>query len=263
MLLLLTATPDDDALALASQVRVVFETKCIECHGAQLGKPKGKFGYVLDLARVAANPELVVRGDPEDSELFILIDEGEMPPEKSKTGPMSPPQIDQVKQWILAGAQAPIGEPVALPPPSIEYEAPFADRLLQWLGRFHPLTVHFPIAMLIGAALAELWMVMTGSQRLTEAVRYCVILGAAGAVAAAALGWSHAIYAGYSGETLWRHRWLGVSVAVWAVICALLVLRMPQRRVLLRWALLIAALLVGAAGHYGGMLTYGADHYKW
>jgi len=38
---------------LGSEVLVVFALKCAGCHGPNLAKPKGRFGYVLDLARVA------------------------------------------------------------------------------------------------------------------------------------------------------------------------------------------------------------------
>ena len=47
---------------LAGQVHDLFAVKCIECHGADLERPRGKFGYVLDLARVAANPKMVLPG---------------------------------------------------------------------------------------------------------------------------------------------------------------------------------------------------------
>ena len=47
-----------EALQLrAQQVHDIFEAKCLDCHGPELPRPKGKFGYVLDLKRVAENPE--------------------------------------------------------------------------------------------------------------------------------------------------------------------------------------------------------------
>ena len=44
----------------AAEVRAVFAAKCAACHGPDLAKPKGRFGYVLDLVRVANNREMVV-----------------------------------------------------------------------------------------------------------------------------------------------------------------------------------------------------------
>jgi mono/diheme cytochrome c family protein len=39
---------------LATEVKAVFQAKCSECHGPQVPKPKGNFGYVLDLKKLAA-----------------------------------------------------------------------------------------------------------------------------------------------------------------------------------------------------------------
>src|ERR1700680_4980726 len=57
----------------ASETRSIFAAKCAGCHGAALAKPKGRFGYVLDLARVAANPEIVIPSFPDESELWELV----------------------------------------------------------------------------------------------------------------------------------------------------------------------------------------------
>src|SRR5262249_23562337 len=70
---------------LASEVRDVFAAKCAGCHGSDLAKPKGRFGYVLDLARVASNPEMVVPFRPSESELWELVQHGEMPPADAPT----------------------------------------------------------------------------------------------------------------------------------------------------------------------------------
>src|SRR5882672_5752535 len=74
---------------LATEVRAVFAAKCAGCHGPNLAKPKGRFGYILDLKRVAGNREMVVPSFPEESELWELVRHGEMPPEESPTGPLS------------------------------------------------------------------------------------------------------------------------------------------------------------------------------
>jgi len=61
------ATPSDattgEGQILAREVSAIFEVKCVECHGGQLPHPEGHFGYVLDLPRMAANPEMVVPGE--------------------------------------------------------------------------------------------------------------------------------------------------------------------------------------------------------
>ncbi len=95
----------EKALDLAGNVQVIFERKCNECHGSHLDKPEGKFGHVLDLRRMADNLDYVVRGKAWQSELFRLVDEGEMPPDDHpKTPPLTGEEKDIVRRWIQAGA---------------------------------------------------------------------------------------------------------------------------------------------------------------
>ena len=48
-------TSKEEQLKIAQHVRDIFEAKCLDCHGPELPRPKGKFGYVLDLQRMADN----------------------------------------------------------------------------------------------------------------------------------------------------------------------------------------------------------------
>src|SRR5258708_10217241 len=92
---------------LASEALAVFSAKCAGCHGPNLAKPKGRFGYVLDLARVAGNREMIVPGVPEESELWELVRRGEMPPDDSPAGALTADQKATIRTWISAGAPAP------------------------------------------------------------------------------------------------------------------------------------------------------------
>src|SRR5438045_9641085 len=100
MLVASRAAPAHDP---AAEVRAVFSAKCAGCHGPGLAKPKGRFGYVLDLARVAGNPEMVVPGAPDESELWELVRRNEMPPDDSPAGPLTPKQKEVIRAWITAG----------------------------------------------------------------------------------------------------------------------------------------------------------------
>lgn len=89
---------------LGAEVRTVFSAKCASCHGADLEHPEGRFGYVLDLKKIRENPELVVPGSPVESELWILVQRGEMPPADSGISPLSEADQLVVRDWIVAGA---------------------------------------------------------------------------------------------------------------------------------------------------------------
>src|SRR6516225_7605261 len=90
--------------AWASQARMVFAARCAGCHGPDLAKPKGRFGYVLDLRRVADNPEMVIPGRPDESELWALVRHGDMPPADSPHGPLTATEKEVIRAWIAAGA---------------------------------------------------------------------------------------------------------------------------------------------------------------
>ena len=146
--------------------------------------------------------------------------------------------------------------------------APLADRLWLFSGKLHPVIVHFPIALLIAAAFLECIRFRRGARTPSTPALACTILGAAGAIAAAALGWSDAITSGHSGtdaSTLFAHRWLGIAVAGVALIAALLA---PLARARdthypfawYRFFLVLAAISVAITGHLGGTLVYGQDY---
>ncbi len=248
------------AADLAADVRAVFAARCAGCHGPDLARPKGRFGYVLDLARVAGNREMVVPGAPDESELWELVRRGEMPPADSPTGPPTAGEKEVIRAWIAAGTPA-----TAEPPPPAAPSPPPPSAMtvaLHRLGRLHVVLVHFPIALLIAAAAREAWSAWRGRRSPDAAVHFCVMFGAVGAVASAALGWLHAWGGAGSGmpAALSWHRWLGTAAAGSAVLTAVLAGR-DARRGVFRAALLATAVLVAAAGHFGGVLVYGDDFF--
>src|SRR5580658_6906698 len=89
---------------IGDKVRAIFAIKCADCHGPELTKPKGRFGYVLDLHRIAENPEMVIPLRPDESELWVLIERNEMPPNDSPHGSLTQQQKEVIRAWIAAGA---------------------------------------------------------------------------------------------------------------------------------------------------------------
>ena len=254
--------------ALASQVHALFQARCTQCHGPDVARPKAKFGYVLDLTRVAANPKMIVPGNPAKSELYQMVFHNEMPPAKENLPPLTVEEKEIVKAWIEVGA--PPGPPVVSPPkpPPVT----LGQRLIRDLGQFHPPSTHFPIALLLIALPVEFLWNLTRKESWKAIARFCVVLGAVSAVITATLGWCDApfsTYAGVSAAVLRWHRWVGTSTAVWAVLVAALA-EFSNRRGnphhLTRWfqlTLAIGAVLVSVAGYLGASLIYGLNHFSW
>jgi uncharacterized membrane protein len=267
----------DEQALLAQQVRTIFEAKCIDCHGPEVPRPKGKFGYVLDLKRVGDNPDYIVRGEPEKSELYSMVRDDEMPGDDAKVPPLTPGEKNTVKCWIAAGA--PYKLPAAVvkgAPASSLADKPVASmptwkRAIRWIGRFHPVSTHFPVALMYVAVLAEGFAWWTRRETWMQTIRFLVVLGALGAVAAASLGWINAGFTNYVGSSatiLKYHRWLGTFTAGWTVLCAGLAVANECRegsadRRRFRGALMVGGLLVGVSGFLGSALIFGLDHYSW
>ena len=93
-----------DAQTLAAQVLAIFKAKCVECHDEATAHPRGDFGYVLDLPRVAANRDWVSPGNADDSELYQLVEDDEMPGDEATVPPLTPEEKEIVRRWIAAGA---------------------------------------------------------------------------------------------------------------------------------------------------------------
>jgi uncharacterized membrane protein/mono/diheme cytochrome c family protein len=147
-------------------------------------------------------------------------------------------------------------------------EGAFLPKLIGWLGRFHPASVHFPIALLLAAAVAELLLLVTDRLVYDAASRVCLWFGAPGTVLAATLGWFAAGDRGRGGNgLLTAHQWLGTSTVVLAGL-ALLLSELSRRsdrlaRIGFRLLLWLTALLLLANGFLGGALTHGLTHYAW
>ncbi|MEY5026552.1 MAG: hypothetical protein RLZZ244_2080 [Verrucomicrobiota bacterium] len=269
-----------EAQKITAGVFALFEAKCNKCHGSHLERPEGKFGYIMDFQRIAANAEYIVPGEPDKSEFFRLVDEDEMPGKKSKVPAATAEEKANLKKWIQIGA------PSALPPeveskraalldkkPGTEVSSDenrinqsFLEKLLAYLGRFHAASTHLPVGLLTVTILSEALAWFTKKESWLSCTRFLVVLGAGGAVLAAVLGWLN----DYSGVS-WiykTHKWTGTATAIWGLIaagCAVLCecREGTMERARLRVTLLLGALLVSVAGFLGGTIRYGIEHYSW
>lgn len=151
-------------------------------------------------------------------------------------------------------------------------EASGRGRAVRFAGKFHPLIVHFPIALILVAALCEVTFMVTGRAHFSIAAHLGIRAGALTALVAITLGWAAASFANYPGElakALFFHRWLGVSTGVGTVLAgsASLIFRgtsgNPRTVWIYRALLFLSAALVGVTGHFGAVLIYGYEHFQW
>ena len=281
---------------LAHKVAELLTQRCADCHQPGSDDPKAVRAWedARDLAATVANEALIVPGDATASDLFFSIEFDDMPPSDAEGGPLSDEEKKWIADWIEAGAPLPqepdspadtsgtesspgeagtdnpeaqdggvdseggTGEGTGLPSTGREPKSKgwMNATWPKYFGRFHPIAVHFPIALLTIAALAEMLARIRREPHLLQTAWFCFALGALSCIPAAVLGWIHAENTSHKGDDLFWHRWLGVAVTVLA--CAVLAFgrRAPKWRLP---ALLLIAGLVGIVGHYGGYLSFGRD----
>ncbi|MDQ2656832.1 MAG: hypothetical protein M3Y60_05375, partial [Bacteroidota bacterium] len=136
--------------------------------------------------------------------------------------------------------------------------------LWQFLGRLHPLIVHFPIGLLVIALLLEFLTARRKSHELRGAINILLIVGACSALLAVAFGWLLEEQEQYSGEVLTIHKWSGIATAALAIVTVLIHRKifLENRLHLLRTYRAVLAFTVAGvsvAGHFGASLTHGQD----
>jgi mono/diheme cytochrome c family protein/uncharacterized membrane protein len=260
------------AANLPDSARALFQRLCVSCHDAD-GTGNRSRDDLLEIPDFTDNSWQARRSD---GRLLTSILDGrgaEMPPSRGKIDEEqarslvayvrsldpSPRRSGGWGQDGLASAEsASVG-----PPPA------FFEKLIRWLGKFHPPVVHFPIALLTAAAVAELLRLATGKPAFDAITRFCVWFGTLAAVVAGILGW---FLGGFrftdASWVMMMHRWIGtltVAIAVLVLVqCELS--RSPARQRIgrsFRLTLFVAAGLVSVAGFLGGAVVYGIDHYAW
>jgi uncharacterized membrane protein len=142
--------------------------------------------------------------------------------------------------------------------------------LSDYFGRLHPLIIHFPIALLLVAALLEVIGFVKPGAISPKIISLIVGIGALGALAAAFTGWIFAEHSRQPSDmraTLFWHRWLGIATAfvalgAWAIARSWGDSQHSGRAWTRRLLVVGTAMLVAVASHLGALLVWGADYFE-
>jgi mono/diheme cytochrome c family protein len=188
--------PSAPAATGAIPGRALFQKHCAKCHGADgTGSPgHGPYPEIPDFTDASWQAR---RGDAR-LRASILDGKGqEMPTwrEEMITEDQARRLVARVRAFASSTGESGQGKQEApIPAEPTEAKSPEcpSERLIAWVGKFHPAAVHFRIALLTAAAVAEFLRLATGNSIFEPVARFCVWLGLLTAVGAAALGWSAA-----------------------------------------------------------------------
>jgi len=145
---------------------------------------------------------------------------------------------------------------VALRPPDGNERANW----LQFIGHFHPLLVHFPIALFLLVPILE---VAGRSSRFTSlrlSVNFVLAIGTIAAAAAALFGWCLGRSGGYSGALITQHMWGGIALSIVCWVCWMMRLRSREVSAPYTIVLTLGVALVAWTGYRGGQLSLGPNH---
>lgn len=131
------------------------------------------------------------------------------------------------------------------------------------LGAFHAVAVHFPIALILAAALAQVFNLVGPTADYRATVRFLVWTGALGGLFAGLFGWAHAgPPASDEAGLMLTHRIIGTSLVFGLFALAGIVewerrQPSPARTMVMNAALFGLAVLVALNGFFGGSLAHG------
>ncbi|MFT3751205.1 MAG: DUF1549 domain-containing protein [Agriterribacter sp.] len=128
--------------------------------------------------------------------------------------------------------------------------------LWAFLGRLHPMIVHFPISLLFIALFMELLGRKSG--KFNAAIKILVYTGAVSAVLSVILGLLLAGTEEYGSDVFSLHKWTGIATMVFGLLSA--AAYKFSNRTVQRTLLTFTVLGVTIAGHYGASLTHGEDY---
>lgn len=148
---------------------------------------------------------------------------------------------------------------------SADSAAPASFWLWKFLGRLHPLMVHFPVGLLIFAALLEFFTLKNFNSTLRPGINMLIIAGVATSALSVAFGLLLAEDGDYGEQLLFLHQWIGIATFILSLL-SWYQLRSAEngnnafKVKSYRLLLLLTAVGISVAGHYGASLTHGKDY---
>ncbi|HEV8051354.1 MAG TPA: DUF2231 domain-containing protein [Parachlamydiaceae bacterium] len=129
----------------------------------------------------------------------------------------------------------------------------------QWLGSFHFIFLHFPIALINVVAISELLFAIYKKPMFEISSRFMLIVAAIITPPTALLGLIYSYSASYDGlmETfLWWHMWFGISTAIFTIAVLYIRERVGISKLYYSFLILLF-LMINITGFFGGGMTFG------
>jgi mono/diheme cytochrome c family protein/uncharacterized membrane protein len=136
--------------------------------------------------------------------------------------------------------------------------------LWKFMGRLHPAVVHFPITMLLLAAILELFTLKNFNSRLRSTIHILVVIGLISALISGLLGYFLSKDE-TGGTNLNIHQWVAYATIVLGAVSWFLLNNIVSKNQLslikpYRGFLIITSVGIIITGHFGALLAHGDDY---
>lgn len=137
--------------------------------------------------------------------------------------------------------------------------------LWNFLGRLHPLAVHFPVSLLLVAAALEVFTIKNFNSKLRPGINILLAAGVVTSIISVILGLLLTKNGDYGKDILSLHQWTGIAAAALGGISLFFLYKIVKNNQFnlikpYRAVLLFAGVGVSMAGHLGASLTHGNDY---
>jgi mono/diheme cytochrome c family protein/uncharacterized membrane protein len=135
----------------------------------------------------------------------------------------------------------------------------------RFLGRLHPVVIHFSVGLLLFAAVLELFTIKNFHSTLRPGISVVLAAGVVSAVVSVIFGLLLSREGGYEKDLIGLHKWMGVAtmclgIAAWLLLSSIFKKNKMTLVKLYRGILFFSAIGVTLAGHFGASLTHGKDY---
>ncbi len=163
------AAPARAEVDFVRDVQPILVDYCLKCHRPDFAEAD----YRVDTLEQAAIDDIIVPGDPDDSEFIRLIElspthKSIMPP-KEEENPMSAEQIKTLRDWVDQGAKWPEGIVLEMPP-IVDFKRdvePILDKLTEEERRVLKLWINSGAEWPSGSSAAEMELVTRLREKIT------------------------------------------------------------------------------------------------
>lgn len=131
--------------------------------------------------------------------------------------------------------------------------------IIQAFGRAHPLVLHFPIVLLLLAFLFEILIFSSRQPALKNVADWILLAAAFTSAVAALMGFFLSKEAGYEGNDITIHKWMGISCSILSFVWFAFRQMVRRKKVITLTIGSLSSVVLLITGHKGANITHGSD----